>query len=288
MDSLFFIDFEKSCSPKELAYFLGFFWADGYNLLKNGHCVIEIIEEDMLNIRHIFDKIYGFTYYRRERSGRKPQSSLSFSDVITTRFFRDMGKYPGSSESHEKIMRYIPEKYLVYFIRGLFDGDGCFYVKEKTQQIYISGNYDQDWQYLLDYFRKNGFNFKNHKAGKKNKYSFVRCTDTTSIKRFIEWLYADDDKIYLQRKRDKSLLILNSEFGSLRENAHKRKCNKIFSILKNGQRLGRNDITRSAGFECRHILDKLVKDGKVVSDKLLNKKVLFYLPEIFEMEGHVE
>ena len=110
MDSLFFIDFQNSSNPKELAYFLGFFWADGYNLLKNGHCVIEIVEEDMLNIQHIFNKIHNFTYYRRERTNRKPQSSLSFSDMEITKFFKDMGKYPNSSESHENIMRYIPGK----------------------------------------------------------------------------------------------------------------------------------------------------------------------------------
>ena len=278
MDSLFFIDFEKSPKPKELAYFLGFFWADGYNLLKNGHCVIEIVEEDMMDIQHIFNEVYGFTYYRRERPNRKPQSSLSFSDALITNFFKEMGKYPNSSESHEKIMKYIPEKYLVYFIRGLFDGDGCFYVKEKTQQIYISGNYNQDWEYLLNYFKENGFRFKSHTAGKKNKYSFIRCTDTKLIKNFIKWLYKDDDKIYLQRKHDKSLVILASDFGNIRENTYKQKTDKIFSILKEKQKLGRNDVTRLAGFDCRYILDKLVNDGKILVDKLPNKKVFFSLP----------
>ena len=278
MDSVFSIDFSSSTSPKELAYFLGFFWADGYNISSNSHCVIEIIEEDMLDIQHIFEKVYHFAYYKRDRANRKPQMSLSFSDKGISDFLRANGKYPNTSASHERIMKYIPEEYLVYFIRGLFDGDGCFYHKTKTQQIYISGNYEQDWSYLLDYFSKNGFSFKSHKAGSKNKYSFIRCTDRKSIERFINWLYADDDKIYLQRKRDKALMILSSEFGNIRSNTKQDKNEKIFSILKDNKKLGRNDVARLAGFDCRHLLDKLVVEGKVKRDKTENKKVYFSLP----------
>ena len=279
MDSIFSIDFSSSTSPKELAYFLGFFWADGYNILKNSHCVIEIIEEDMLNIQHIFEKVYHFAYYKRERINRKPQMSLSFSDKGISEFLRTYGKYPNTTESHEKIMKYIPEEYLVYFIRGLFDGDGCFYATEKTNQVYISGNYNQDWGYLLDFLKKKGFSFKGHKAGKKNKYSFIRCTEKKSIDNFIQWLYANDDEIFLERKKEKASKILLNEFGKIRKNTEQKKNDKIFSILENNNKLGRNEISDLAGFCCRHILDKLVEEGKVKQEKLPNRKVYFFLPE---------
>ena len=278
MDSVFNIDFSSSTSPKELAYLLGFFWADGYNFLKNNHCIIEIIEEDMLNIQHIFEKVYHFTYYKRVRAKRKPQMALSFSDKGISDFLRVNGKYPNTTESHEKIMKYIPEEYLVYFIRGLFDGDGCFYVREKAQQVYISGNYNQDWGYLLDFLNKNGSLFKGYKVSKKNKYSFIRCTEKKSIDNFINWLYADDDKIYLQRKKNKASMILSSEFGNIRNNANQDKNDKIFSILRSNKKLGRNDVTRLAGFDCRYLLDKLVAEGKVNREKAKNKKVYFSLP----------
>ena len=51
-----------------------------------------------------------------------------YSDPNIISLLYNLGKYPHSSESHEKILNYIPKKYHIWFIRGLIDGDGNFYI----------------------------------------------------------------------------------------------------------------------------------------------------------------
>ena len=56
--------------------------------------------------------------------------SFYVTDKVVTDLFYSLGKYPKSSESHEKILRYLNNKDLIiYFLRGLIDGDGNFYIK---------------------------------------------------------------------------------------------------------------------------------------------------------------
>ena len=205
---MFNLDFSKSESPKELAYFLGFFWADGYNILKSNYCIIEIVKEDLDDVLHIFKKVYDFNYTERARKNRKPQAAINTSSSELKEFLVENGKYPKTSESHKKILNYIPEAYKKYFIRGLFDGDGCFYHKGTMRQVYISGNYDQDWDYLTEYLSGLGFNFKKHQRAGRNKYSFIRCTTRETICEFIHWLYEEEDDIYLHRKHDKAMEML--------------------------------------------------------------------------------
>ena len=205
---MFNLDFNTSETPKELAYFLGFFWADGYNILKSNYCIIELVKEDLDDVLPIFKRLYNFNYTERTRKNRKPQAAINVSSGELKEFLTENGKYPKTSESHEKIMNKIPDEFLKYFIRGLFDGDGCFYHKGTMRQVYISGNYDQDWGYLLKYFSDNGFNFKEHKQSGKNKYSFIRCTTRNTISNFIHWLYDDEDDIDPHRKHDKAIGML--------------------------------------------------------------------------------
>jgi len=121
------LNFSETLFPKELAYFLGFLWADGYVKVPN-RIIIEIAEEDGIKLQPIFEKLTKFSIYKRCREGRKPQMTFYYSDSNITNLLYNLGKYPHSSESHEKILTYIPEKYHIWFIRGLIDGDGNFYI----------------------------------------------------------------------------------------------------------------------------------------------------------------
>lgn len=122
------IDFSKTLFPKELAYFLGFLWSDGYVTNNPNRIAIEIAEEDGVLLQPIFEKLTTFSIYKRNREGRKPQMTFFYSDNDIINILYSLGKYPHSSENHEKIFKYIPEKYHIWFIRGLIDGDGCFYI----------------------------------------------------------------------------------------------------------------------------------------------------------------
>lgn len=207
------IDFRKSENPKELAYFLGYFWADGY-LCRNG-IRLEITEEDGDDIKNILMKIADFHIYRRRREGRKPQILFWYQDKEIFELLKSLGKYPRSTESHEKIFNYIPEEYHVWFIRGLIDGDGCFYnnnrAGKKSVQFSISNSIGYDWSFLIEKLKQYNLNMKiSLRETKNGNSSFLRCSSPINIKLFINILYKENDDIWLKRKHDKAFKILTN------------------------------------------------------------------------------
>ena len=95
-DDKLFIDFNFNTTntPKELAYFLGFFWADGtINSEKYVH--IEIASEDGKELQTIFSKLCNSFYISyRKREGRKEQMSFFYKDEKFCNFLKSKGKYP--------------------------------------------------------------------------------------------------------------------------------------------------------------------------------------------------
>lgn len=223
------INFNEIEYPKEFAYFIGFVWSDGF-INRNSYVVIEIIKDDGLNLFNIFSKVGEFKYSERKRVGRQEQSTFFFNNKELANFFIENGKYSNTIESHEKILNIIPNEYKIYFLRGLIDGDGCFYGQKPNKkwnnislQFTIAGRYDQDWGYLIDYLKELGINMTIKKRTHKNsKSSIIRSTSPKEIEQLINKLYEVDDKIYLQRKYEKSHLIVN-EHKRLKEESHKRR-----------------------------------------------------------------
>lgn len=202
------IDFTGHKNPKELAYWLGFFWADGY-IRKDSELVIEIIEEDGSELEQIFNRLASFKIYKRCRKNRKPQISFYYRDKNIAQILKSLGKYSKSVESHEKIFNYIPIKYHIYFIRGLIDGDGCFYTNDKHVQFSIYNNINYDWEYLQTYLNNNyHINCSINKTiTNKGKSSFLRASCKHSVINFIKSLYEIKDKIWLPRKYNKAEYI---------------------------------------------------------------------------------
>lgn len=214
----FNIDFQTHPHPKELAYWLGYFWADGYIDPKGG-LHIECITKDLENVEHIFDKIATFHKYYRIRSNRQPQSHFYIYSKSVSKLLKSLGKYSKSSESHQKILNYIPEEYRNYFLRGLIDGDGCYYhIKNSTSITFsICSNYNQDWSYLQKYFLDK-FQFKTkilQRISGKNKHSELLSYGTKNLKQFVNHIYADNDGMWLQRKYDKIKHLLDTETNEI-------------------------------------------------------------------------
>lgn len=219
-------DFSLTKTPKELAYFLGYFWADGY-IDQKGGLTIEIIKEDADDIVEIFDRLATFQKYSRKREGRKEQSTLRYQNEkenVDLLYF--LGKYPKSIESHEKIINYIPNKYIEYFLRGFFDGDGCLYItktKYLAAQMVISGRYETDWSFLINFLKERyGITFRIKRVDNgARKYSQILCTDSKEIQGFLNKIYNVKDNIWLNRKYEKVKIILNQVFCP-KENANKK------------------------------------------------------------------
>lgn len=205
------LDFSKTNTPKELAYFLGFFWADGYNKPKDKALVIEITEKDGTVLEPIFMRLATFSIYKRSREGRKPQITFYYRDEHLFEFINSLGKYPNSTESHEKVLKFIPDEYLLYFLRGLIDGDGSYYLSDKAVQFNIASSINQDWSYLQYVLKKYGMETTVNKTeSEKGNSSHLRCSNPSKIKAFLDALYKVKDHIWLDRKYLKAQMILNN------------------------------------------------------------------------------
>lgn len=206
------INFNTSKNPKELSYFLGFLWADGY--VYNNEIKIEIAKEDGIDLKHIFMKLADFTIYNRTREDRKPQMTFYYRDANIANLLKSLGKYPNSIESHEKILDYIPKEYHIWFLRGLIDGDGCFYIHSNkntiSRQFSITASLNFDWSFLKTILDSMGLHCTIQKSETiSGNTSRIRCSNSAEIKKFIEVLYKDLDKLYLARKYNKAMMLYN-------------------------------------------------------------------------------
>lgn len=196
---------KKGLTP-ELAYFLGYFWADGH--CNKSSLVMEITEKDGLDIEPVLMSVYNFKISKRVRIGRKPQMSFYILDKKFSDLLKNLGKYPKTSESHNKILNFIPERYHRFFFLGLSDGDGSFYSRGSCTQFTIASNFLQDWSGLIKLLKDYSVHIHTEIRNNNNKSSILRITNTAQIKKLIHWMY-DGHNLGLSRKRIKAMEILN-------------------------------------------------------------------------------
>ena len=114
-----------------------------------------------------------------------------------------------------KILNFIPNNLHSYFYLGLFDGDGCFYIKSNTMQFVYASTYNQNYTFIENLFnllniRK--YAIKRSVSKKNHKSSCIRITNHDDISKLIYFLYQDNIyDIGLKRKYDKAQLILNNK-----------------------------------------------------------------------------
>lgn len=207
-----YINFSKrfeNITP-ELAYWIGFFWADGF-INFTGCMRIEITEEDGECLKKLFLSIFPFLIYKRARRNKKCQMLFSVTDNNVSELLKSLGKFSNTNESHEKVFNYLKDENLIkYFLRGLIDGDGNFYINKsiKYAQFTLASNYEQDWSCLEKYFFKFNPHINREKTTHGNS-STLRITGKENLANFIKFLEYDRIKIGLERKSSKAIEILN-------------------------------------------------------------------------------
>jgi hypothetical protein len=216
---------------KEVAYLLGFIWADG-SLGSNKKCGIylEILEEDMNEIKSIIKSTGNWRFKTRQRNNWKPVTNAHTNNRKLYEFLIDNNYGIKSTTSPDKILSKIPENLKHYFFRGLIDGDGCFYINEKQYlyQFSITSTINQNWKFFSNLLQNLDIKFDiqytkkiNKKSKNLNSYSCLRITNKNEILKFGNYIYSDleFDKIGLQRKYKKYNLIkekaLRSKFQGI-------------------------------------------------------------------------
>jgi hypothetical protein len=208
----------------ELAYILGFLWADGYlyehigvskyfskkqnkiiEYQSNYHSIqLDIVKKDMDLIKEVAYKsgIPWGSCYNRTRNHWQEQTNLSCSNIDWLNYL----KYFDYKEKlcPNKIINSIPENLKKYWFRGISDGDGCFYIGSEVYQYSIASNYNDNMEYLQSLLTNLNIKFKLEKkvSNKGHKHSAIRLTSKKACYDFGNYIYSDYelDKIGLPRK----------------------------------------------------------------------------------------
>lgn len=201
-----FLNIEKP----EVAYFLGYFWADGYLMISRGELRLSIATEDMNVIKNVMDSLGDWNYNHRHRSiTHKPITSAITSNRRLTDFMVENDYHLKSKVSADKILSKIPEHLKHYFFRGLVDGDGCISIKDdgRSHNLSISGSYDYDWSFLKHKCNDLKIKFKYYQTLNNNGNSSSIYLYGEQGKLFGDYIYShyESDKIGLIRKYNKYL-----------------------------------------------------------------------------------
>ena len=157
---------------KEVAYILGYLWADGY--IYNGRIVLEAVSKDVDNVLHIFNFVGKWTISSRKRVGCKPTTKIEFYSKTVFDFLVNMGYRSKSGGSPRKILEAIPKNLHHYWYLGYYDGDGCIFEGPKAYNITVASTYNQDWDFIKELYKKLKIKFCVRQAQtKKGSYSTI-------------------------------------------------------------------------------------------------------------------
>jgi hypothetical protein len=191
----------------EHAYLLGFIWADG-SIIKlkqrNTESIrLEIVTSDMLDIQPVLTYTGKWGMHTRIRPNRKPQTTAYTSNKKLSDFLIDCEYKEKSKLSPNKILNIIPLNLHEFFLRGVIDGDGCFYYKGQTFQFSLAGSFEQDWSAFEQIFSNLGIKYTIQRIVKNDRSasSAIRITNRNGIIKLGEFIYCNRLDIGLSRKQ---------------------------------------------------------------------------------------
>ena len=193
--------FEK-INTQEGAYILGFLYADGYINKDTGAVSLTLQKRD-LNILIKIREILGSTHPIKIFTSRQREYARYY---ICCKYMAECLSSLGCYKNKSRTLTF-PEflvgDLLRHFIRGYFDGDGCFYISKRKQCFGFVGNvsFIEDLQkYLTKTLR-----FTEVQLGTDSRTLWLRTygkSGRNNVVSFRDWLYKDAT-IFLQRKFDK-------------------------------------------------------------------------------------
>lgn len=202
-----FLDFKTDAERD--AYFLGFFFADGYNNEKQGRVVISLAQKDEDFLQMLSDAIHG---QKRSLLRWQNKSRHIVCMSISSRYLSRKIASLGAPQKKTFLIRwptFFPYVLLRHFVRGYFDGDGsCLEASSKDcaikrRAIHIAGTLD---------FLTGLSAYVQSQTGLKGgivpigNICLYHIGGNRQSSRFMTWLY-QDARFYLPRKRDRGLVL---------------------------------------------------------------------------------
>jgi hypothetical protein len=174
-----FIEINK----KEIAYFLGFLWSDGYihhYISKNiNHYVIsiEIKSQDADNVKDIFLSFGKWNIQKRKREKWSEITLFTTNNKDLYEFLFDCDYDDKSNLEPTKILNKIPEELKIYFWKGVFDGDGSVGLSGRGAYFEIASTYYYKYLEIINFISKFGitkYNIYQRESKKGHKSSVFK------------------------------------------------------------------------------------------------------------------
>lgn len=203
---------------EEKAYFLGFLWADGCNILHRNRITISLHEKDYDILKKLNDLVFENNtitirkkenirgHYINNKFCKNTGDIVSFS--IYSKYMSNLLNSYGLIPRKSSIVEFpkesiIPLNLQKHFIRGYFDGDGSI-IKHNTKnrgysiKIASSEIFCQKLKDII--FLHTNLFFYNYNVN--DKYSTIQLGGTYNSMIFCKWLY-ENSNIYMNRKYQK-------------------------------------------------------------------------------------
>jgi intein-encoded DNA endonuclease-like protein len=193
----------------EKAYFLGLLYADGTNKQCKAFS-ITLIEKD----KHILDKfakaLYKDKYHIRTTKSKSISQNnfccLYVSNKKLSKQLNNLGCVPNKSVKglffpKENIL---PKRFIPYFIRGYFDGDGSVFVKKRDDKLGVSFvGCEKFIDSLRKYLITNNIRTGNICGTSSAITKEIKIDSKDSIFNFYNFIYKNSNDLFLIRKKDK-------------------------------------------------------------------------------------
>lgn len=192
---------------QEKLYFLGFFAADGnsYNK-KTCFCISKIDEEILIKFNEVLSGTSVINYRKPFRNNKgyvsAPSCMISFHSEYFVKKLEELG-FPPRKTKTLKFPDWITKEQFWPFIRGYFDGDGCFSKKtDKAVKVTIESSISfltTLKEKLLEYGINSSISYMKDSC---NEVGRLDIQSQKSVRLFMDNIYKDST-IHLSRKYER-------------------------------------------------------------------------------------